>query len=77
MVKITAVISVDELTNRGADWAPFEAMLARFRAWGYDGVELAVRDPAHLDVTALERALRAADLPVVALATPPLTGAST
>jgi sugar phosphate isomerase/epimerase len=44
-------------------------MLARFRAWGYEGVELALRDPAHLDVVALERALEPTRLPVSALAT--------
>ncbi|MDI7276510.1 MAG: sugar phosphate isomerase/epimerase family protein, partial [Anaerolineae bacterium] len=53
----------------GNDWAPFGAMLERFQRWGYDGVELAVRDPASLDVAALERSLRGARLPVVALAT--------
>ncbi len=68
-MRITAVISVDELTCQGVNWAPLVAMLGRFRAWGYDGVELAVRDPARLDVPALERALAAAGLPVAALAT--------
>lgn len=68
-MKVAAAISVDELTDHGADWAPFQALVARFRAWGYDGLELAVRDPARLDVTTLERALRAGGLPVVALAT--------
>lgn len=68
-MKITAVISVDELSAQGADWAPLRAMLARFRAWGYDGVELAVRDPSRLDLAALERTLSSARLPVAALAT--------
>ncbi len=68
-MKITAVISVDELTGQGADWAPLAAMLERFRAWGYDGLELAVRDPARLDQAALGRALGASGLPVAALAT--------
>lgn len=68
-MKITAVISVDGLTTQGQDWAPFAALLERLRAWGYDAVELGVRDPAGLDVEALERALRAAGLPVAALAT--------
>ena len=68
MVKITAVISVDELT-RGRDWAALTEMLARFRAWGYDAVELAVRDPAQLDAAALERSLCTGGLPVAALAT--------
>ncbi len=68
-MKISAVISVDELTRQGADWAPLADMLARLRAWGYDGVELGVRDPAHLDVAALQRVLSGAGLPVAALAT--------
>lgn len=68
-LKITAVISADELTRHGADWAPFSAMLGRFRDWRYDAVELGVRDPAHLDVAALQRCLEAAPLPVAALAT--------
>ena len=68
-MKITAVISVDELTGGGTDWTPLAAMLGRFRGWSYDGVELAVRDPANLDWARLERALARGGLPVAALAT--------
>ncbi len=68
-MKITAVISVDELTAQGVDWAPLVAMLEHFRAWGYDGVELGVRDPGRLDAAALERCLHKVGLPVAAIAT--------
>ncbi|MGQ9681038.1 MAG: TIM barrel protein [Anaerolineae bacterium] len=68
-MRIAAVISVDELTRQGTDWAPFLAMLQRFRTWGYDGVELAVRDADAVDEEALQDCLRAAGLPVAAWAT--------
>ena len=68
-MQISAVISVDQLTRSGADWAPLAAMLERCRAWGYDAVELAVRDLARVDARAIERALHSAGLAVAALAT--------
>ena len=68
-VRIAAVISVDELTRQGADWAPFRAMLQRFSSWGYDGVELAVRDADAVDQAALQECLGTAGLPVAAWAT--------
>ncbi len=68
-MRTAAVISVDELTAQGADWAPFQAMLERFRIWGYDGVEIALRDPASIDQRALARALAGCGLPVAGIAT--------
>lgn len=69
-MKLSLVISIDETA--------FEAVAVRggWRAGvdlaaslGYDGVELAVRDPAAIDAGALERAVRAAGLAVAALGT--------
>ncbi len=47
----------------------FDAMLARLAALGYDGVELAVRDPAALDTHAVRRALDQHHLQVSAIGT--------
>jgi len=47
----------------------FEPMLARLSALGYDGVELAVRDPALLDVRALREILARYNLRVPAIGT--------
>ena len=46
-----------------------EANLAKIAAWGYAGVELAVRDPALVDGEALERAVKAHGLAVPAIGT--------
>ncbi len=46
-----------------------EANLARIAGWGYDGVELAIRDPRLVDGEALLRLARANGLAVVAIGT--------
>lgn len=47
----------------------FETNVAKIAAWGYDGVELAIRDPALVDVDQLERIVRSYDLSVPAIGT--------
>jgi sugar phosphate isomerase/epimerase len=47
----------------------FEANVAKIADWGYDGVELAVRDPALVDAGELERVVRAHGLAVPAIGT--------
>lgn len=47
----------------------FEANVARIAAWGYDGVELAVRDPALVDADKLRRVVAAYSLEVPAIGT--------
>src|SRR4030042_4689693 len=47
----------------------FEANLARIAGWGYDGVELAIRDPDLVDVDLIERALAEHGLQVPAIGT--------
>ena len=47
----------------------FEANIAKIAAWGYDGVELAIRDPALVDVDALVRVVEAHELAVPAIGT--------
>lgn len=47
----------------------FEANLAKITGWGYDGVELAIRDPKLVDAAALEQAVKAAGLRVPAIGT--------
>lgn len=46
-----------------------EANMARLAAWGYDGVELAIRDPALIDGEALLRITEANGLKIVAIGT--------
>ncbi|MCD6289775.1 MAG: sugar phosphate isomerase/epimerase [Anaerolineae bacterium] len=47
----------------------FEANVAKIAGWGYDGVELAIRDPNLVDAGALERVVRAHHLAVPAIGT--------
>ncbi len=47
----------------------FEANVARIAAWGYDGVELAIRDPALVDADALTRVVSEHRLGVPAIGT--------
>ncbi len=47
----------------------FEANVAKIAAWGYDGVELAIRDPALVEVDALARVVDRYGLVVPAIGT--------
>ncbi len=47
----------------------FEANVAKIAAWGYDGVELAIRDPALVDGDALRRVVAAHGLEIPAIGT--------
>jgi sugar phosphate isomerase/epimerase len=55
--------------ERGTGQADFEANLARIAELGYDGAELAVRDPALLNVPLIRRALEKTQLVVPAIGT--------
>lgn len=69
-MKLSYVISTQPTRFEAVAFAAdFEANVARLAALGYDGVELAVRDPAALDVRALRRILDAHHLRVPALGT--------
>lgn len=47
----------------------FEANVAKIAGWGYDGVELAIRDPKLVDVDELDRVISAYELEVPAIGT--------
>ncbi|NPV54176.1 MAG: sugar phosphate isomerase/epimerase [Firmicutes bacterium] len=47
----------------------FERSVAKVTELGFDGVELAIRDPGAVDIPALERVLKATGLPVPAIGT--------
>jgi len=47
----------------------FETNIVKIAGWGYDGVELAIRDPDLVDVDALEKVLTEHDLKVPAIGT--------
>jgi sugar phosphate isomerase/epimerase len=47
----------------------FEASVAKIAGWGYDGVELAIRDPRHVDADALEKLVSDHGLKVPAIGT--------
>ena len=47
----------------------FETNIAKIAGWGYDGVELAIRDPDLVDVDELERVLADQGLKVPAIGT--------
>jgi sugar phosphate isomerase/epimerase len=47
----------------------FEANIAKIAGWGYSGVELAIRDPALVDIDVLEKVVTAYNLIVPAIGT--------
>jgi sugar phosphate isomerase/epimerase len=47
----------------------FEANIAKIAEWGYDGVELAIRDPKLVDIDELDRVISACGLEVPAIGT--------
>ena len=47
----------------------FEANVAKIAGWGYDGVELAVRDPKLVNAGELERVISSHNLAVPAIGT--------
>lgn len=69
-MKISYVVSTQPTCFEAAAFAPdFEANAARLAALGYDGVELAVRDPALLDAVAVRRVIDGQHLLVPAIGT--------
>jgi sugar phosphate isomerase/epimerase len=69
-MKIAYVLSTHPTRFEAAAFAPdFEVNAARLAALGYDGIELAVRDPALLDVVTVRRVIAAQHLRVPALGT--------
>lgn len=69
-MKLAYVVSTHPTRFQAASFAAdFEATFARLAALGYDGVELAVRDPALLDVQAVRRVLDKHHLDVPAIGT--------
>lgn len=69
-MKLSYVISTQSTTFQAVAFDPnFEANVARLAELGYDGVELAVREPSKLDVAALKRTLDKYHLQVPAIGT--------
>src|SRR5450759_4425288 len=69
-MKLSFVISTQPTRFQAVAFDPdFESNVARLGALGYDGVELAVRDPALLDVARVKRVLDAQHLIVPAIGT--------
>ncbi|MDE3089819.1 MAG: sugar phosphate isomerase/epimerase [Chloroflexota bacterium] len=69
-MKISFVISTQPTRFQAVAFDPnFESNLTRLATLGYDGVELAVREPAALDVRAVKRELDAHHLMVPAIGT--------
>jgi len=69
-VKLSLVLSTHQAQFEAvALKGDFEANVARIAAWGYDGVELAIRDPALVDIDALARIASEHGLRVPAIGT--------
>ncbi len=69
-MKISYVVSTQPTRFEAASFAAdFQATMARLAALGYDGVELAVRDPALLDVQAVRRVMDKHHLAIPAIGT--------
>jgi len=69
-VKLSIVLSTQAARFQAvALKGDFEANVAKIAAWGYDGVELAIRDPRSVDAEMLERTVVAHSLAVPALGT--------
>jgi sugar phosphate isomerase/epimerase len=70
MLKLSIVLSTHAAQFSAVAFkGDFAANIAKIASWGYDGVELAVRDPALVDVEALEQVLTAHALVVPAIGT--------
>ena len=70
MMKFAIVLSTQPAQfNAVAFKGDLEANVAKIAAWGYDGVELAIRDPRLVDIDALEALLRRYHLTVPAIGT--------
>jgi sugar phosphate isomerase/epimerase len=69
-VKLSIVLSTHAAQfNAVAFKGDFETNIAKIASWGYDGVELAVRDPALLDADRLAQVISANGLAVPAIGT--------
>jgi sugar phosphate isomerase/epimerase len=69
-MRIAFVVSTQPTQFAAASFAPdFEGNVARLAALGYQGIELAVRDPSRLDAESVRRSLDAHHLAVPAIAT--------
>ena len=70
MMKLSIVLSTHAARFEAvALKGDFEANIARIAGWGYDGVELAIRDPQLVDAEALEKVVSAPGLKVPAIGT--------
>lgn len=69
-MKLSIVYSTQQTNFQAATFSgELEANLAKIASYGYDGVELAIRDPNLIDVKALEKILKKYALKVPALGT--------
>jgi len=69
-MKYSVVLSTHAATFEAVAFkGDFAANVAKIAAWGYDGVELAVRDPSLVDAGELERVVAAHGLAVPAIGT--------
>ncbi len=69
-MKLSFVISTQPTKFAAVTFSPdFEANAARLAEFGYDGIELAVREPAALDLPAVRRVLTRYNLAVPAIGT--------
>jgi sugar phosphate isomerase/epimerase len=69
-MKLSVVLSTHAASFEAVAFkGDFEANVAKIASWGYDGVELAVRDPSLVDAGQLETVLAACGLAVPAIGT--------
>jgi len=69
-VKLSVVLSTHAAAFQAVAFkGDFEANVAKIASWGYDGVELAVRDPAMVNAGQLKRVVAEHDLVVPAIGT--------
>jgi sugar phosphate isomerase/epimerase len=70
MMKLSLVLSTHAARFEAVAFkGDFEANIAKIANWGYDGVELAIRDPQFVDVEALEKVITNHGLKVPAIGT--------
>jgi len=69
-MKLSVVLSTHAAAFQAVAFkGDFEANVAKIASWGYDGVELAVRDPAMVNASELERVVAEHNLVVPAIGT--------
>ena len=69
-MKLSIVLSVQAASFSALAYkGELEENIFKIKNFGYDGIELAIRDPADIDIPGLKSIIEKAELPVAAIGT--------